>query len=90
MDAFQRDEPILGIGAEVGEFGGELLDLIDDANPRRPVRGDGQRRMTEAGRIEVRIGEFDIDEMPLPGLLVMLAAPVAVGVPIPVSLMSPR
>jgi hypothetical protein len=29
---FQRDQPLFGIGAGVGEFGGELADLIDDAS----------------------------------------------------------
>jgi hypothetical protein len=40
QDEFQRDEPFFGIGPGVGEFGGELLDLIDDASPRRAIRGE--------------------------------------------------
>jgi len=39
-DEFQRDEPFLGIGAGVGKFGGELLDLIDHASLRRAIRGN--------------------------------------------------
>jgi hypothetical protein len=40
QDEFQHDDPFLGIGAGVGEFGHELLDLIDHSGPRRVIRGD--------------------------------------------------
>jgi len=64
-----------------------LLDLVDDAGLRRAIRCDcagWQRRVTEAGCVKVRIGEFDIDEVPPPRLLVMLAVAVSVGIPISV------
>jgi hypothetical protein len=40
QDGFQHDDPFLGIGAGVGEFGHELLDLIDHSGPRRVIRGN--------------------------------------------------
>jgi hypothetical protein len=80
QDEFQRDNAFFGIGARVGEFGHELLDLIDDTSLRRTIRGKRggwQQRMPEASCVKVRIGEFDIDEMPAPGLIISLP-----GVPI--------
>ena len=41
--------------------------------------------MTETRSIEVRIGKLDIDEMPLPRLLISLPRSIAVGIPIPIS-----
>jgi len=40
QDDFQCDESFFGIGAGVGEFGGELTDLIDHASLRRAIRGN--------------------------------------------------
>ncbi len=41
--------------------------------------------MTETRSIELRIGKLDIDEMPLPRLLVSLPRSIAVGVPVSIS-----
>src|SRR5215472_11058807 len=60
------------IGGGICQFLGELLDLVDDAGVGRTVRGHGTRRhcgMIEAGLVEVRSGELDVYEVPLPGPL---------------------
>jgi hypothetical protein len=38
QEELQRDQPLLGIGrGVVGQFGRELVDLVDDAGRRRPL-----------------------------------------------------
>ncbi len=75
---FEGDEAFVGRGGGIGEFGGELVDLVDDAvcaagRGRRGCRaevGGGRSRRRRA-----RAAQFDVDEVPLPG-----AAPGAIGV----------
>ncbi len=38
QDEFQRDRPFFRIGARITEFDDELVDLIDDASPKRVLR----------------------------------------------------
>jgi hypothetical protein len=40
QDEFQRGQPFLRVGLRIGEFGGELADLIDHASLRRAIRGN--------------------------------------------------
>lgn len=52
QQAFQRDKAFIRFGVAGGEFGGELLDLVDDAGCGRTARGErggSQFRTAEAG-----------------------------------------
>src|SRR5215470_18835638 len=65
----ESNDLFLLVGSRVRQFCGELLNLVDDAIVGGAVRGRGagrDGRMTEAGHIEVRRCDLNIDEMPLP------------------------
>lgn len=69
---FQSDRSLFGIGCGVAQFRRELLDLVDDAiigwsvGSDRPVRNG---RMIEARGMQIRRGNFDVDEAPQAGFL---------------------
>ena len=53
----QRQQPLGGSGARIGEFGRELIDLIHYASPWRPFRGrDPGRRGGCPKQAEARFG----------------------------------
>jgi hypothetical protein len=56
QDEFQRDEPFFRIGVRVGEFGGELLDFIDDASLRQAIRGN--RAAGSGGWLKQAVSRF--------------------------------
>jgi hypothetical protein len=59
----------------------ESLDFVDHAIVRRSLAGESfDARISEAGRLHVRLLEIDIDEMPLPGGVARLGTAFAEGV----------
>src|SRR5215470_2887034 len=66
----ERHKTLLRVGARLGKFSGELLDLVEDAC-WRTVRCNGVRRQRwSAGTSTADIGivDLDIDEVPIRGL----------------------
>jgi hypothetical protein len=67
-EKLQRHDLFFVISGGICQLGGELIDLVNDTVVGRTVRGHGARRdgrMIETGRIEVRSGDLDVDEVPL-------------------------
>jgi hypothetical protein len=59
----------------------EFLDFVDHAIVRRSLAGKSfDARISEAGRLHVRLLEIDIDEMPLPCGVARLGTAFAEGV----------
>src|SRR6516164_3500668 len=84
----QRDKPFLGVDCRVGEFDGELIDLVDNAGVSRAVRrwqASRKRRIPKTGASEVRVVDLDIDEMPLSCAPISLLAAVPVRVSVAIS-----
>src|SRR5436190_20706697 len=87
---FQHDQPFFRIGARIGEFGDELVDLVDDASLCRTVRatvpaGSGRWPKPAVPRFRHRARRWRSARR---GSDVMLAGPVAVGVAVSISLRS--
>jgi hypothetical protein len=80
---FECEQPFLKVRILVFQLDCELIDFIHDAGLGRPIRcqrAGWQSRSPEARNGYVRIVYFQIDEVPILGLLVMVAAIVAVSI----------
>src|SRR5215468_4004162 len=83
-EELQGHDLLFVVGGRICQLRGELIDLVDDAVGGRAVRGHGsrrQRRMVEAGFVDVRRVDLDVNEVPLSRTIVakIIAELSAVG-----------
>ena len=79
----EGEQPLLEVGLRIFQLDQELVDLVDNARLRRAVRRQSarwQRRSPEARRFHIGIIDFQVDEMPVLRLLVVVAPVVAVSI----------
>jgi hypothetical protein len=74
-------------GGPIAQLGRELIDLVDHAGLRRSFRSRDprrKRRVPETSWSEIRLRQFDVDQVPSPCRFTTDLGRVAVAVPIPV------
>jgi hypothetical protein len=79
----EGEQPLLKVGFRVLQLGKELIDLVYNARLRRAVRRQRprcQRYSSKASRFDVGVIDFEIDEVPVLRLFVVVPAIVAVTI----------